>query len=56
MGAGSADVNTLRAEFGDLTYRLDDGTEISAADILDDIEADDELANVLNLCNLGAAA
>lgn len=46
-----------RAEFGDLTFRLDpNGPEIRAADLLDDIEADQELAEILNLCNPGGGA
>lgn len=50
-------VDDLRAEFSDLTFRLDpNGPEIRAADLLDDIEADQELAEVLNLCNPGGGA
>lgn len=56
MGAEGPDVNSLRAEMGDLSLRLDDGSEIRAADLLDDIEADAELANVLDLCNVGGQA
>ncbi len=42
-----------RSEFGDLAIRLDDGSSVSAADLLDDIEADENLADVLSLCNPG---
>lgn len=54
--AALEDIRAARAEFGDITIRLDDTTEIRAADLLDDIEADEELAQVLKLCNAGVAA
>ncbi len=57
MGAISDEVNAIRADLGDLTFRLDEnGPEYTAAELLDDIEADEELAEVLNLCTAGRAA
>lgn len=50
-------VRELAADLQGLTFRLDpDGPEISAAELLDDIAADEELAQVLRLCNIGGAA
>lgn len=53
--ASPAAIAAARADFGDLTLRLADGTEVRAADLLDDIEADQELATVLDLCGIGGA-
>jgi hypothetical protein len=52
----AAEIAAARTSAGDLTLKLDDGTEISAADLLDDIAADQNLAEVLALCNPGGGA
>lgn len=52
-----ARVKLARAEFANMTFRMTaDGPEMTVADLLDDIEADETLVNVLNLCNLGGQA
>ncbi|MEZ5716571.1 MAG: phage tail tip lysozyme [Paracoccaceae bacterium] len=57
MGALRAEVNALRDDFGHLTFQIDEnGPEITVADLLDDIEADEDLAQILKLCNLGGVA
>ena len=52
----SPDLAAARAEFESLTIDLGDGTVIRPADMLDDIEADQQLADVLALCNPGGQA
>ena len=55
MGSLRRDVNAAGLET--LTFRLSpDGPELTVADLLDDIEADRNLADVLELCNVGGAA
>lgn len=57
LAAEIAAVRAATAGLDDLTFRLDpDGPEISAAELLDDVAADEELAQVLKLCNIGGAA
>lgn len=57
MGPIREEVNSLAADLQGLTFRLDErGPEITIAELLDDIEADEELAQVLKLCNIGGAA
>lgn len=52
-----ADLKAGGSEFADMRWRADpNGPEITAQDLLDDIDADVELAEVLRLCNAGAAA
>ena len=56
MGAADKYVNSpelqaAKAEFESLTIDLGDGTVIRPADMLDDIEADEQLAHVLAHCN-----
>jgi len=50
IGTATADVNTLRADFGDIELDLPDGTKLRGSDLLDDIEADQDLADIINLC------
>ncbi|VDS07899.1 hypothetical protein PARHAE_01079 [Paracoccus haematequi] len=53
----AADLEAARGEYSDMTWRADpNGPEITARDLLDDIGDDIELAEVLRLCNAGAAA
>lgn len=52
MRATSAE---LRAAAKDLDFELEDGTRVSVADILDDLDADDNLLTVLDACNVGRA-
>jgi hypothetical protein len=49
-------IAAARADFGTLTFRQADGSEVLVLDLLDDIKADESLANVLHLCNVGGAA
>lgn len=50
-----AALREARGEFDDMRWRVDpNGPEISARDLLDDIEADVELAEVVRLCGIGA--
>lgn len=46
----------LRAEFADIELEMADGTIIKVDEILDDIEADQELADVLDLCGVQGGA
>lgn len=56
MGVARDEVKSLRASLDDLSFRLEDGTEVSASDLLDQIEDEVNLAEVLSLCNPGGQA
>lgn len=55
-GEGIQDIAALRADFGEIELDMPDGTRVSAGELLDDIEADVELADILDLCNVGGKA
>jgi hypothetical protein len=51
----AADLATARAELGDLTFTDANGGQVRAADLLDDIEADQTLIDVIDACMIGGS-
>lgn len=48
-----AELSAARVELGDLTFKDENGAQIRAADLLDDIEADQSLIDVIDACMIG---
>jgi hypothetical protein len=51
--ADAAELATARAELGEMTFTDATGAQVRAADLLDDIEADQTLIDVIDACMIG---
>lgn len=57
MGATRAEVNALRAELDDdVSFELEDGTVVSGRQLLDELDADEDLELAIDACLVGGRA
>lgn len=54
LTSSAADATALADEFGDLQFKLPDGSTVSARDILDDLQGDEAANAVIQSCGIAA--